>query len=85
LISCHSESLKTLIPHIETTQTDLSSGRLSVSFEIALVLVRFDHVARFIVNGRNHGIMGRIIWHPAIKNDSSAILRSRLPLASPTG
>ena len=29
---------------------DVSSGRLSVSFELASVLVRFSHVARFIVN-----------------------------------
>ena len=33
-----------------------SAFRRSWFFEIALVFVRFDHVARFIVNA-NHGIM----------------------------
>jgi hypothetical protein len=38
------------------TVSFVSCGKASPLFEIASVLVRFDHVARFIVNA-NHGIM----------------------------
>jgi len=34
----------------------VSCGKASPLFEIARVLVRFDHVARFVVNA-NHSIM----------------------------
>jgi hypothetical protein len=43
-------------PRSGRSETAQAAWQNSPLFEIALVLVRLDHVARFIVNA-NHGIM----------------------------